>query len=161
MGYEIERKWLVGEIPDDILQKMNSEEFRHTRILQGYLSTDPVVRVRKDGDEYWLTCKGSGALSREELNLPMKEEAFRKLLDKADGYILEKERYRIPDGFGLTIELDIFHGSYEGLIYAEVEFPDEAAAAAYSVPGWFGRELTHEKGWSNASLSLAKPRALC
>ena len=64
MGYEIERKWLVGEIPDDILQKMNSEEFRHTRILQGYLSTDPVVRVRKDGDEYWLTCKGSGALSR-------------------------------------------------------------------------------------------------
>lgn len=49
---EIERKFLVSDIPSDLTQ------YKCHLIEQGYLSTKPVVRVRKDNDSYWLTYKG-------------------------------------------------------------------------------------------------------
>lgn len=48
---EIERKYLVSHIPD------NLSEYHCRQIEQGYLSTNPVVRVRRDNDEYYLTYK--------------------------------------------------------------------------------------------------------
>ena len=163
MGFEIERKWLIEKIPERILSGISNGEYSHSSITQGYICTDPVIRIRKDKDEFWLTFKGRGKVNRIEHNLPLGEEAYLKLLPKCDGFILRKERYRIPDADdpSLVIELDIFSGDYEGLIYAEVEFPSEGRAFSYIPPDWFGRELTFEKGWSNASLSLAKPDALC
>ena len=163
MGMEIERKWLVKTIPDTISEDMKAGRIRHTGIIQGYLCTDPVVRVRKNGDKYTLTYKGRGMVSREEYELPLHQEAFQKLIRKCDGFIIEKERYYIPvaGNSPLTIELDLFEGCYDGLIYAEVEFEDEISAMSFLPPAWFGRELTHEKGWSNAALSLAKPPCLC
>lgn len=163
MGCEIERKWMIDKIPDEIISRISKGEFSHSPIVQGYLCTDPVVRVRKDGDEYWLTYKGRGKVMRAEHNFPLNEAAYLKLLSKCDGFILQKERYRIPDTNdpSLWIELDVFRGDYEGLVYAEVEFATKERAEAYCPPIWFGRELTYEKGWSNASLSLAKPEALC
>ena len=163
MGQEIERKWLITELPADISGAMRRGEYSHSSITQGYLCTDPVVRVRQDGGRWILTCKGKGRLNRREDEFPLTKEAFDHLISKCDGIVLEKERYRIPasDDGSLLIELDIFHGCYEGLIYAEVESPDEAAAGSFIPPDWFGRELTFEKGWSNAALSLAKPQPLC
>ena len=163
MGLEIERKWLIDKIPEMIRQGISKGEYKHSHITQGYICTDPVIRIRKDKDEYWLTYKGRGKVNRIEDNFPISESAYHKLLPKCDGYILQKERYRIPDAAdpSYIIELDIFSGDYEGLIYAEVEFPSEEKAFSYIPPDWFGRELTYEKGWSNASLSLAKPDALC
>ena len=60
------------------------------QIEQAYLNTDPVVRVRRDNDDYYLTYKGKGLLSREEYNLPLNKEAYEHLLAKADGIILTK-----------------------------------------------------------------------
>ena len=62
---EIEKKYLVSHIPD------NLDEFHCRHIEQGYLSTNPVVRVRRDNDEYYLTYKGKGMMVREEYNLPL------------------------------------------------------------------------------------------
>ena len=61
---EIERKYLVSEVP------ANLKDYHCRVIEQGYLSTHPVVRVRKDNDSYYLTYKGSGMMAREEYNLP-------------------------------------------------------------------------------------------
>jgi len=163
MGMEIERKWLVKTIPDSISEDMKAGRIRHSDIIQGYLCTDPVVRVRKNGEKYTLSYKGSGKVSREEYELPLNQDAFQKLISKCEGFILEKKRFYIPvpENSALTIELDLFGGSYDGLIYAEVEFSDEDSAMAFLPPEWFDRELTQEKGWSNAALSLAKPSGLC
>ena len=46
---EIERKFLVKTIPD------NLSEYKCRIIEQAYLCTEPVVRARKDNDEYYLT----------------------------------------------------------------------------------------------------------
>ena len=62
---EIERKYLIDRLPE------NLEQYDCQHIEQGYLNTDPVVRVRRDNDDYYLTYKGKGLLSREEYNLPL------------------------------------------------------------------------------------------
>ena len=113
---EIERKYLVSHIPD------NLSEYHCRQIEQGYLSTNPVVRVRRDNDEYYLTYKGKGMMVREEYNLPLNREAYEHLIQKADGNVITKKRYEIPDNTGYTIELDIFEGVFAGTVLAEVEF---------------------------------------
>ena len=143
------RKYVVTDPPRECF----SHPFR--TIEQAYLCTDPVVRIRREDSEYYLTYKGRGLLAREEYNLPLHEAAYRHLLPKADGIILTKKRYRIPlDGTSLVIELDVFSGAYEGLMLAEVEFPDEEAALAFTPPVWFGRDVTFTGEYQNSRLAL-------
>ena len=118
---EIERKYLIEkeQLPE------NLSDYPFHRIEQGYLCTSPVVRIRRQDDEYFLTYKSKGLMAREEYNLPLTQEAYEHLKPKADGLVISKTRYLIPEKDGLTIELDVFHDDYEGLLLAEVEFPSE------------------------------------
>ncbi len=70
-----------------------------------------------------------------------------------EGRRLEKRRYAIPFGDGLTIELDVYHGRLGGLLTAEVEFDTPAAASAFAPPDWFGRELTDDPHYKNKRLA--------
>ncbi len=108
MGVEIEKKYLVKALPEDV------ERFPYHRITQGYLCRHPAVRVRKeaigggaseaaeDGAEtvrFYMTYKGirqQGVLSQEEYNLPLSPEAYAHLLAKADGTVIEKKRVILP-----------------------------------------------------------------
>ena len=147
---EIERKYLIDEIPFDL------KDYSCKVIEQGYLNTDPVVRVRRSNDKYILTYKGSGLMVREEYNLPLTKESYEHLLEKADGTVITKTRYRIPEKNGLTIELDVFHGRYEGLFLAEVEFATEEEANSYCPPEWFGEDVTMSSAYHNSTLSQKK-----
>lgn len=145
---EIERKFLIKkeDLPD--LKKYSCHQ-----IEQGYLCTEPVVRIRRQDEEYYLTYKSKGLLVREEYNLPLTREAYEHLCPKADGIIISKTRYLIPEKDGLTIELDVFHGDYEGLLLAEVEFPSEEAANNYIPPAWFGEDVTYSVKYHNSNMS--------
>ena len=143
---EIERKFTVKELP------ANLAGYPSKRIEQGYLCTKPVLRVRRKGDEYWLTYKGEGLLVREEHEFPLDEEAYRHLLVKADGRIITKNRYHIPCG-EYTIELDVFDGDLAPLVIAEVEFPSVEAAQAFAPPPWFDKDVTEDPAYSNSNLS--------
>lgn len=149
---EIERKYLVKEVPTDYTS------FPCRTIEQAYLCTSPVVRIRREDEEYYLTYKGKGLLSREEYNLPLNEQAYKHLLLKADGIILTKKRYLIPlEGSDhLTIEMDIFEGTYQGLILAEVEFPTEEEALSFKPPAWFGRDVTFSGEYQNSRLACGE-----
>ena len=148
---EIERKYLISTPPEDY------RSYPYRWIEQAYLCTDPVVRIRRDDGRYYLTYKSKGLLGREEYDLPLTEDAYFHLLQKADGIVLQKRRYLIPiDGTGLTIELDIFEGQYEGLMLAEVEFPSEEEANAFTPPAWFGEDVTDSGLYQNSRLSEGK-----
>ncbi len=150
MGLEIERKYLIKKIPDNL-----SNYECHT-LVQGYLNTSPVVRVRKEDDLYYLTYKGSGLLTREEYNLPLDEQAFLHLLEKADGNVISKRRYKIPyvcNDKSFTIELDIFDAPFSPLIIAEVEFMDENESNHFIAPDWFEKEVTYDPEYHNSNLS--------
>lgn len=148
MGVEIERKFLVSHIPD------NLDNYKCRLIEQGYLNTNPVVRVRKDNNDYYLTYKGKGKMNREEYNLPLNAEAYAHLIKKADGNIITKKRYEIPDGKGYTIELDLFLGDFSGVVVAEVEFPNIEECNSYTLPDWFIKDVTNEKAYHNSRMSV-------
>lgn len=149
---EIERKFLLKQLPDDL----GSRPFH--QIEQAYLNTNPVVRIRRQDDTFYLTYKSDGMMCREEYNLPLTKEAYEHMLPKADGNVLSKKRYLIPlNQTGLTIELDVFEGAFSGLILAEVEFPDEETARAFIPPEWFGEDVTFSGLYHNSYLSTCSP----
>lgn len=150
MGVEIEKKYLVNELP------ANLDQYKYHIIEQAYLTTNPTIRVRREDDEYYMTYKGHGrddtALCHSEYNLPLTKEAYDTLRSKADGNIITKKRVLIPyDKY--TIELDIFDEPFKPLLFAEVEFDSVDEANAFVAPAWFGLEVTGDKNYSNASLS--------
>lgn len=147
---EIERKYLIEQIPFSL------DQF-HCRIIeQGYLSTAPVVRVRRDNEKYYLTYKSAGLMAREEYNLPLTKDSYEHLLKKADGTIITKDRYEIPLTEKLTIELDLFHGVYEGLTLAEVEFETKEEANTFTPPAWFGKDVTFDSKYHNSNMSKSR-----
>ena len=142
---EIERKFTINTLP-------NLTSYPFHIMEQGYLNTDPVVRVRREDDTYYLTYKGKGLLAREEYNLPLTKQAYIHLLSKADGIIIRKKRYLIPYN-SYTIELDIFENPYENLMIAEVEFDSEENALAFQPPAWFEEDVTYDRRYHNSNLS--------
>lgn len=159
---EIERKFTVKSLPE------NLKEYPCHRIEQAYLNTDPVIRVRREDSEYYMTYKGSGLLAREEANLALNEAAYYHLRTKADGNIISKTRYLIPllnpgfkegfptppDDYTLTIELDLFDPPFSPLVIAEVEFGSREAAEAFVPPDWFDEDVTYRKEYHNSNLAL-------
>ena len=147
---DIERKFLIENenLPD------NLASYPCHRIEQGYLCTSPVVRLRRQDEDYFLTYNSKGLMAREEYNLLLTAEAYEHLQPKADGILITKDRYVIPEKDGLFIELDVFHGKYEGVLLAEVEFPDEASALSFTPPEWFGTDVTFSSEYHNSTLSL-------
>lgn len=145
-SYEIERKFLVKSLQE------NLDSFPSSQIEQGYLCTEPVVRIRRQDEEYWLTYKSKGLMVREEYNLPLTGEAYEHLKSKTDGKLISKQRYRIPYQ-GYMIELDLFSSPLPDLILAEVEFPSEEEALQFRKPDWFGDDVTSSPEYHNSNLS--------
>ena len=159
---EIERKFTIKKLPENV------DSYDHHIIEQAYLTTEPVIRVRREDDTYYMTYKGKGtSLAHEEYNLPLTKEAYDTLKAKADGNLIAKKRYLIPiktadlsaemitllKGESLTIELDIFQPPFAPLIIAEVEFPTVEAANAYTPADWFLEDVTDDPAYHNAKLS--------
>lgn len=143
---EIERKFLISALPDDL------DSYPHHDIEQAYLCTNPVVRIRRQDDDYILTYKSGGMMVREEYNLPLTKEAYAHLRAKADGYIITKTRYCIPYE-SHTIELDLFSGDLAPMILAEVEFETENQAVEFIPPAWFIKDVTTDGRYHNSYLS--------
>ena len=89
---------------------------------------------------------------REEHNLPLTETGYLHLREKIDGRLITKTRYLIPYG-KYTIELDIFEGDLAPLTLAEVEFPSEEEANAFTPPSWFKEDVTVLRCYHNSYLS--------
>ena len=142
---EIERKFLVRKLPDDL------ERYASSRITQAYLSRRPTIRIRKKDEQYILTVKGPGKLAHEEFELSIEKAAYERLLKKCDGKVIEKRRYRIPYG-KYTIELDLFTAPKE-LVLAEVEFESVEEALSFEGPEWFSEDVTEDPRYSNAQMA--------
>jgi len=147
---EIERKFLINKIP------FNLNEYECFVLEQAYISTNPVIRVRKKintDEKYILTIKSSGMMTRQEYELDIDKAAYENLLKKAEGNIITKNRYIIPLDNSLILELDIFKGIFDGLIMGEIEFPDEETAKKYTPPAYISEEVTYDKRFHNSNMS--------
>ena len=147
---EIERKWLIKEPPHDL------ESYPHHVIEQGYLNTHPVVRIRRQDNDYILTYKGGGLMAREEYNLPLDRQSYEHLREKIDGRLISKVRYVIPIENGLVVELDHFESPHKGLYLAEIEFSSVEEAEAFPGLSWFEKDVTYDVTYHNSVMSGLK-----
>ncbi len=132
-----------------------SEAFRSTRIVQGYLNSDPerTVRIRIKGEKGYLTIKGIGSesgLSRFEWEKEIPLGDAERLLILCEKGIIDKIRYEVKVGKHL-VEVDIFAGENEGLILAEIELKSEEEHV--EKPNWLGKDVTNDNKYYNAFLS--------
>ena len=145
MEKEIERKFLIENIPDGLLDNIENKE-----INQYYINQEPEVRIRQSDDKFYLTMKKGEGLIREEFEVEIgqiKPEDMQKL-NKFD--CIKKTRYFIPyDKF--IIELDIYKNIE--LMTAEVEFTNEKDVKSFIPPEWFNKELTGLPEFSNKNLA--------
>jgi CYTH domain-containing protein len=143
---ERERRFLVRRMPDLLPHPQE--------IVQGYLTTEPAaVRVRRIDDRHVLTIKTGTGRNRVEIERPLSPEEFDALWEVAVELRIAKRRHRIDLDDRNVAELDLFDGELAGRRLVEVEFADDRSADALVVPDWFGREVTDDPRYTNASLA--------
>lgn len=150
MFQEIERKFLVE---DDSYKQMASSS---SRIVQGYIcrTSGRTVRVRIRGEKGYLTIKGpspDGGISRYEWEHEIPVDEARELMQLCESGVIDKVRYLVPFE-GHIFEVDEFFGDNEGLVMAEVEL--ETVDEAFARPPFLGREVTGDRRYYNASLTV-------
>lgn len=153
---EIERKFLVENIPT------NLEKYEKFEIEQGYISKKPIIRIRKSDAECFLTVKSllgvssskDSAIVNNEYECKILKDEYEALLEKIDGKIVKKTRYKIPLGDNLFAELDIFKDGLSGLVIVEVEFESLEKANSFMPPDWFGRDVSKEAEYRNVNLAM-------
>jgi adenylate cyclase len=150
-GTEIERKFLVAELPGDLAEHPGE------RIEQGYLAIAPdgvEVRVRRRAGQATLTIKSGPGQIRTEEELAIDERRFDALWRLTEGRRVSKTRHVLPLAEGVVAELDVYDGDLEGLLTVEVEFGSREASERFDPPPWVARELTGDKRYANQSLAL-------
>ena len=148
---EIERKFLVDAPPEGL------DRHPASAIDQGYLAIEPggvEVRVRRRDGKAVLTVKAGTGRTRAEEEIAIDADAFERLWPLTEGRRVAKVRHLVPASGGLTIELDVYGGELAGLVVAEVEFPDEAAADGFAPPPWIGAEVTDDERYKNHRLAV-------
>ncbi len=156
-GLELERKWLVEQAPEAI-RSAPAES-----IEQGYLAVGEdgsEVRLRRRAGRCFLTVKSGRGLVRQELEVEISAEQFDALWPATEGRRIVKTRRVIDLAAApgdVKIELDEYAGGLSGLWVAEVEFPDEETARAFTAPDWFGDDVTERDDYKNRHLAACGP----
>lgn len=153
---EIEKKYTIKFLPD------NLERYEKKVMEQGYLCTEPIVRIRKSNKDYILTYKSKSGIDEDvqrtacvsnEVEVPLTESGYNHLKEKVDDHMVCKTRYIIPLENGQNAELDVFEGRLKGLIFAEVEFGTIEEAAAFCPPEWFLEDVSLDPIYKNNYLA--------
>lgn len=151
MSSEIERKFLLGELPDRLADRTAEP------ISQGYLTNGegPEFRLRRAGERTLLTVKTGAGEVREELEVEVDPELFRALWPLTAGRRVTKTRRREPLETGQEAEVDVYAENLAGLIVAEVEFSSTEESRGFEPPAWLGREITGDTRYANRELAMS------
>ena len=155
MNKEIERKFAVKYLPKDL--KIESIVY----IKQAFIYRDKLTHIRirnikeiypENKQTYIYTVKTKGDIkdtsnigNRYEIENEINKELFDKLIKNKISNIIEKTRIKIPIENNLKVEIDIYYDYLEGLLTAEIEFPNEELATKFQKPAWLGKELGYKK----------------
>lgn len=164
MNKEIEKKYSIINLPDDI-EIIKIQDIQQTFI---YRDNNTHIRIRRltnrkdKTTQYVYTVKTKGDIQynndwniarKYEIESYISKEEYEELIQKRITNIINKTRINVPIENDLVVEIDIYYDYLEGLITAEIEFPDEETAKIFEKPDWLGEELGY-KNFSNGKLSL-------
>lgn len=135
MKNEIERKFFVKQMPDlSGIKPLHCERYFLERI------EEKEVRISKVGSQYFYEEKSDlSDLERTREKREITKEEFDNLRQGAfEGLV--RDKYNISDNPSIAIQ--VYHGRFEGLVRAEVEFDSEEQAKSFNPPLWMGEEMT-------------------
>ena len=158
---EIERKFLLSALPEHF------DEYDRWEMEQGYLITQGMtLRIRRADDDCFLTLKRKdsasllgAAIVNEEIETEIPLASYEALKQLVKGGFVRKTRTRIPY-LEHIIEVDVFHGDLEGLVFAEIEYEDEEDAVNLPLPTWFSKDVTRDRRFRNTALSEMEPEEI-
>ena len=135
MQNEIERKFFVHEMPDlSGIEPLHYERY--------FLKRENGIeeRISKVNDKYVYERKSEiSTLERSREKKEISKEEFDRLKEKASETLI-RDRYNILTNPEVSIQ--IYHGRFEGLVRAEVEFETEEKAKSFVPLPWMGKEMT-------------------
>lgn len=149
MPIEIEKKFLVNK-----QLWLQAPKLGVIFLYQGYLllDTEKSIRVRIADKRAFLTIKGlNKGITRFEFEYEIPVLEAEQLLDLFSVSSISKRRYTM-EYMGKYWVVDEFLGDNEGLIVAELELNSEEEL--FDVPAWIDKEVTAEKKYYNANLSV-------
>lgn len=154
MSFEIERKFLLQEIPQSLIEEGELQLQSEHRIEQTYLALagDQELRVRKIKDlatgevTYTHTFKKGHGLLREEVEYEISEGIYEQITGIHQAVPLTKNRVT-ANWNGRIIEVDLY--DQIDLMVLEVEFASEEEAVGFTPPDWFGLDISTNKEYSN------------
>lgn len=165
MNKEIERKYAIKYLPDDI----KIETIKNIEQVFIYRDENTIIRIRKmenklkdsEAIEYIYTVKTKGDIQYDnsynigqkyEIESNITKEYYEELLPRKISNRITKTRIVVPIQNNLKVEIDIYYDYLQGLLTAEVEFPSEEEANGFDKPDWLGEEIGY-KELSNRKLS--------
>jgi len=135
MAKSITRKFLVKKLPDlsgktkDICQRYYL-----------YNRNSIVIRIQCINDDFELERKANeNELVREGETIKITKDEF-EVLKQYSKHNIQRDGFKIQEN--PRIVLRVYHGEYEGLIRAEVNFDSENEADSFKPLEWFDREIT-------------------
>jgi adenylate cyclase len=134
---EIERKFLVKQLPD--LSSVEAVEYERHFI---FTSDRLEIRVQKKGEKYEFERKVKiSDLQRQGQKFEITKEEFEKFKELSIASIIRTAYFL--DHIPPKLSVKIYHGKYEGLTRAEVEFKSEEEANLFNPFDWMGMEITN------------------
>lgn len=141
-------------------------------IMQYYISTKPIVRVRstlntKDNTTEFILClksKIASSCGLNETEIPLTKKHFDELSQHASGRAIKKNRFIYEmnqhennRNKNFKVEIDDFISYHPHIahdeIKIEIEFDEAADYNHFHPPVWFGKEVTGQREYSNSFLS--------
>ena len=150
MGKEIERKYLIKQIP-------NLKTIKPIRYERYYINDNinNQIRVQKKDERFELETKikiSNAEYKKEKQEIT--EQQFLQLIKDCKKVII-RDSYLINEKPNITIK--IYQGTYKGLIRAEVEFDSEYEYNNFEIPEWLGKDITNtELGMDARLIKLAR-----
>ncbi len=152
--WEIERRWLVPREAVPNLARAEAWTLEDKYLECGRLRLRKVAALQapavfKLGKKYPRSAEDSGPACAAEpvVSVYLTESEYEALL-ALPGASIRKTRYRVAGG-----ALDVYEHPAAGLLVFGLEFPDEAAAAAYVPPSFVGREITGDASFSGHAIA--------
>jgi CYTH domain-containing protein len=158
MNKEIERKYAIKYLPDDI----KIESIKEIEQAFIYRDKNTIIRIRKieartkqsKNIDYIYTVKTKGDIQYDsdysigqkyEIESNISEKEYNELIKRKISNIIHKTRVVVPIEEKLKVEIDIYYDYLDGLLTAEIEFPSEEMAKEYQKTDWLGEELGYKK----------------
>ncbi len=159
MGQEIERKFLIKNLPSDL-------SINHGSIIhQGYIfiENEKHLRIRYiEGLDNGILClkfTPKNTPIRQEHEWEITSEEAKQLFDKC-AYKLTKKRYRYlwdRDGACVWMDIDVYG---KDLKVVEVEFDSEESMKSFVKPDFFGEEISGKRKYSNIQIAKQAEKKL-